>query len=101
MNRIDELDFIILDGIKCCQGHPLPFGASLVGNGGINFSVNSADAEGCALQLYHSGEKEAYADISVLGKHGSCCRLSFQSGSQDAGSLRQAHFRPRSMGAER
>ena len=65
MNRIDELDFIILDGIKCCQGHPLPFGASLVGNGGINFSVNSADAEGCALQLYHSGEKEAYADIRI------------------------------------
>ena len=65
MNRIDELDFIIIDGIRCCQGHPLPFGASIAGNGGINFSVNSTDAAGCALQLYHSQEAEPYADIRI------------------------------------
>lgn len=65
MNRIDELDIVIIDSVRCCQGHPLPFGASLVGNGGINFSVNSADAAGCALQLYHRGEAGAFADIRI------------------------------------
>lgn len=65
MIRIDELDFIVIDGIRCCHGHPLPFEASLVGNGEINFSVNSADASGCALQLYHSEAAEAYADIRI------------------------------------
>ena len=65
MNRIDELDFVIIDNVRCCQGHPLPFGASLVGNGGINFSVNSADAAGCALQLFHRGEAGAFADIRI------------------------------------
>ena len=65
MNRIDELDYIVIDGIRCCHGHPLPFGASLIGNGGINFSVNSADAAGCALQLYRRGETEAFADIRI------------------------------------
>lgn len=31
-------------------------------NGGINFSVNSADAEGCELQLYHKGVNWADLD---------------------------------------
>ena len=63
MNRIDELDITLIDGVRCCHGHVLPFGASVLGNGGINFSVNSADAEGCELQLYHSGADEPFANI--------------------------------------
>ena len=47
MTRTDELDLITIDGVTCCHGHVLPFGASLLSNGGINFSINSADAEGC------------------------------------------------------
>ncbi|MDO5134176.1 MAG: alpha-amylase family glycosyl hydrolase [Eubacteriales bacterium] len=65
MRRIDEMDIITIDGITCCKGHPLPFGATLLGSGRINFSINSADAEGCALQLYHSGEESPFAEIPV------------------------------------
>ncbi|MBR2256595.1 MAG: glycogen debranching protein GlgX [Blautia sp.] len=65
MRRIDELDFIQIDGVNCCKGHVFPFGASLTGNGGINFSVNSTDAEGCELVLYHSGDRDAFAHIKI------------------------------------
>ena len=65
MNRIDELDLVTIDGITCCKGHPMPFGGTLLGSDRINFSINSADAESCSLQLYHSGEKEPFADIPI------------------------------------
>lgn len=65
MKRIDELNLIEIDGVSCCQGHVYPFGASLSGNGGINFSINSIDATGCQLQLYHQGEEEAFANIPL------------------------------------
>ena len=65
MKRIDELDLITIDGVPCCHGHVLPFGASLLTNGGINFSVNTADAEGCELQLYHHGQAKPYANIML------------------------------------
>lgn len=63
MTRTDELDLITIDGVSCCHGHVLPFGASLLSNGGINFSINSADAEGCELQLYHAGEEKPFARL--------------------------------------
>ena len=65
MLRTDELDIAVIDGLRCCKGHPLPFGTSILASGGINFSINSADAEGCALQLYHRGEGKAFADILI------------------------------------
>jgi glycogen operon protein len=65
MRRIDEIIRDTIDGVPCCQGHVLPFGASVLSNGGINFSVNSADAEGCELQLYHSGDREPYANMDL------------------------------------
>ena len=65
MARIDELNFIEIDGVTCCRGHAFPFGATLSGNGGINFSINSVDAEGCELVLYHQGAEEAFAHIPV------------------------------------
>ena len=45
MKRIDEMIQDTIDGVPCCQGHVLPFGAYMLSNGGINFSVNSADAK--------------------------------------------------------
>lgn len=65
MKRIDELDVIEIDGVRCCRGHAMPFGATLTRNGGINFSINSVDATGCVLQLYHMGDKDAFANINI------------------------------------
>lgn len=63
MKRIDEFPTMEIDGISVRGGHVLPFGATLMENGGINFSINSADATGCTLLLFHAGEKEPYARL--------------------------------------
>ncbi len=65
MRRIDEQDFVYLDGIRCCRGHILPYGATIVDGGGINFSISSHDATACTLRLYHAGEDEPYARIQI------------------------------------
>ena len=49
--------------IQYAPGNPLPFGASLTESGGINFSVNSNDATGCTLVLYHAGDDAPFAEI--------------------------------------
>lgn len=65
MRRIDEQDFVTIDGIRCCRGHVLPYGAYMVGGGGINFSISSHDATACELVLYHAGADEPYARIRI------------------------------------
>ena len=65
MRRIDDLNVIEIDGIRCCRGHSIPFGASILDEESINFSVNSVDATGCMLVLYHAGESEAFAHIMI------------------------------------
>ncbi|MDT3390367.1 MAG: glycogen debranching enzyme [bacterium] len=65
MRRIDDLNVIEIDGIRCCRGHSIPFGASILDKDTINFSVNSVDATGCMLELYHTGESQAYAHIMI------------------------------------
>lgn len=63
MKRIDEFPTTKINGASCRCGHVLPFGATLMENGGINFSINSADATGCTLLLFHAGEKEPYLQL--------------------------------------
>ncbi len=53
MRRIDDSCVTQIDGINCCNGHPFPLGATLLGENEINFSINSVDATGCILELYH------------------------------------------------
>ena len=65
MKRIDELSIVNINGLRCCRGHVLPFGASIVDGGGINFSISSADATGCQLRLYHEGAEEPFAAIDI------------------------------------
>ncbi len=65
MRRTDELNFIKIDGISCCRGHSIPFGATILDNGDINFSINSADATGCMLELYHEEDEKPYARIMI------------------------------------
>ena len=60
MIRIDEMPTHEKDGIKYRAGRVQPFGASIVGSNGINFSVFSKDASSCELLLFHQGEAEPF-----------------------------------------
>lgn len=61
MIRIDDCPTHELNGIKYRCGRVRPFGASIISNDAINFSIFSKDAEACELLLYHNGEAEPYA----------------------------------------
>ena len=63
MQRIDDFPTHELNGIKYRCGRVQPFGASVVGNNGINFSVFSKDAVSCELVLFHKGMKKPFARI--------------------------------------
>ena len=55
-----------IDGIKYRRGHLEPFGATIVSDNAVNFSVFSKDATSCELLLYHKGEEEPYVVIPFL-----------------------------------
>ena len=59
------MNVVEIDGIRCCMGHSIPFGATILDENAINFSINSTDATGCMLELYHAGEAKAYARIRI------------------------------------
>ncbi|MBQ8092854.1 MAG: glycogen debranching enzyme [Clostridia bacterium] len=63
------MESVMIDGIRCCKGHPIPFGATLTAEGQINFSINSADATGCTLELYHNGQEKPYAQILIPNEY--------------------------------
>lgn len=63
MMRIDDYPTHEKDGIQFRCGRVQPFGASIVSDSAVNFSVFSKDAVSCELLLYHHGVKEPYAVI--------------------------------------
>ena len=63
MTRLDDYPTHELNGIKYRCGRVSPFGASLIGNGAINFSVFSKNAVSCELLLYDVGSGEPFAVI--------------------------------------
>lgn len=63
MMRIDDYPTHEKDGIRFRCGRVQPFGASIVGGNGINFSIFSKDAVSCELLLYHHSAPEPYAVI--------------------------------------
>ena len=63
MFRLDDYPTHELNGIHYRCGRVNPFGASIIGDGIINFSVFSKNAVSCELLLYNCGEKEPYAVI--------------------------------------
>lgn len=63
MQRIDEYATMEKDSVKYGRGHVLPYGATIVYNRAVNFSVSSKDATYAELLLYHSGDREPYAVI--------------------------------------
>ncbi|MBQ1491856.1 MAG: glycogen debranching enzyme, partial [Blautia sp.] len=63
MARIDEYPTHEINGIKYRVGRVQPFGASVVGEMAINFSIFSRDATSCELLLYHRGERDPFVRI--------------------------------------
>ncbi|MBP5362801.1 MAG: glycogen debranching protein GlgX [Ruminococcus sp.] len=63
MKRLDDYPTHEICGLKYRCGRVKPFGASLVGEDAINFSVFSKYAISCELLLYHDGEPEPFAVI--------------------------------------
>ena len=63
MLRMDTEPTHELDGIKYRCGHVQPFGATILYDDAINFSVFSKHAVSCELLLYHRGNDEPFAVI--------------------------------------
>ena len=63
MIRLDSFPTHELNGFRYRPGRVYPFGASLLYDGSINFSIHSRDATSCELLLYHIGEKEPFVCI--------------------------------------
>lgn len=61
MKRIDEISTKNINGLRCAVGKAMPFGAEVVGDKTVNFSIYSKDATGCELLLFHIGEEEPFA----------------------------------------
>jgi len=64
--RIDTEPTHTIAGYKVRMGHPIPFGATQVAVGGINFAVFSRHATACTLVLCRPGETEPFAEIPFL-----------------------------------
>ncbi len=60
MRRIDEFPTHELNGIQFRAGRAMPFGAEVLGESTVNFSIYSKDATACELLLYHLGDDEPY-----------------------------------------
>lgn len=63
MKRIDEFPTYEKNGVRFARGHALPYGASIVAEGTVNFSVCSKHSYSAELLLYHCGDAEPYAVI--------------------------------------
>jgi len=62
--RIDMNPTHELHGLKYRAGFVYPFGATLM-DGAVQFSVFSREATGCTLVLYHHGQREPFAEMSI------------------------------------
>ena len=60
MNRIDQNPTHEKDGIKYRIGRLIPFGAEIIGDNIVNFSIYSHDATACELLLYRIGEDKPF-----------------------------------------
>ena len=43
MRRTDELNVIEIDGIRCCRGHAIPFGATMLEGNGPTLNYRGID----------------------------------------------------------
>ena len=63
MKLIDTFPTNEYKGLQYRVGRVLPFGATLVEDNGVNFSIFSKEAVSCTLVLYRHGEEEPFAEI--------------------------------------
>ena len=63
MKLIDTFPTNEYKGLQYRVGRVLPFGASLVEDNVVNFSIFSKEAVSCTLVLYRLGEEEPFAEI--------------------------------------
>ena len=66
MKRIDEFISHELNGIRYRRGRLLPFGATVIDDNAVNFSVYSKDAYSCSLVLYKVGAEEPFVEIPFV-----------------------------------
>ncbi len=64
MIRLDSFPTHEKDGVRYRRGHANPFGAVLLPDGSMNFSVYSKDATACELLLFHGAEEEPFFRIT-------------------------------------
>ena len=63
MIRLDDYPTHELYGIKYRCGRVYPYGATLIEDGVVNFSIASKHATACSLVLFHRGAEKPYAVI--------------------------------------
>ena len=63
MKLIDTFPTNEIKGLQYRVGRVLPFGATLIGNSAVNFSIFSREATGCTLVLYHHGQEHPFVEI--------------------------------------
>ncbi|MEE1039516.1 MAG: alpha-amylase family glycosyl hydrolase, partial [Lachnospiraceae bacterium] len=63
MYLIDTFPTNEINGLKYRVGRVFPFGATLIGDGIVNFSIFSKEAVSCSLVLFRKGEKEPFVEI--------------------------------------
>lgn len=66
MKRVDSYPTHEKDGVKYRAGHLMPFGATLLSDEDVNFSIYSKDATYCELVLFHIGDEQPFAVIPLI-----------------------------------
>ncbi len=63
MKLVDTFPTNQYKGLEYRVGRVFPFGASLVEDNGVNFSIFSSEAKSCSLLLFHHGDRKPYAEL--------------------------------------
>ena len=65
MQLIDSFPTNSINGLEYRVGRVFPFGATIMEDGGVNFSIFSKEATGCTLVLYRHGHRKPFAEIPL------------------------------------
>lgn len=68
MKRIDEYPMYEKDGIKYRSGNLMPFGATILSDSTVNFSIYSREATYCELLLYRLGADKPFFTLPLSGE---------------------------------